>query len=437
MTIRKSRCIKPLLMTLVACCMIFVFSATAYAEESESLAGNGVEETNEAYDYTVQTGGDSVGASAGISSGGWESLGSKLSYMKYPEGVVGSDGEDGLWCYCIDISTDTENGHKYAITTLDAAGYYDQEAADKIRSILINSYPSMSLEEVASKYELEELMEEEAFMATQWILWYYSNPDGQVDAGGGHYYPADIYKPSEYPRETITMWYDDEEGKEVRKSSSNIVKLAKALDALTPAAAYETEPADITFEKTVYTDKVIFDYSDSKGIETLENVKISVKDSEGREVPFALKGSRIVVMYEDVSMPQGAAELTVSFEASQKLSKDVYFFAPEGGRDASQSRVSAYEGVAPIAKDAVFALTKEEFEGAEEDPEDPGEDPTEPNIPVDPTEPGGLGDGEMTEPDTGDGFDALPFSLIGLLALIGISAAAFRRKTSCLGEDDQ
>ncbi len=431
MTIRKSRCIKPLLIALVACCMILVFSTTVYAEEGGSLAGNGVEETNEAYDYTVQTGGDSVGASAGISSGGWASLGSKLSYMKYPEGVEGPNGEDGVWCYCIDISTDTENGHKYSITTLDEANYYDDESADKIRSILINSYPSMSLEDVASKYELEDLMEEEAFMATQWILWYYSNPEGEVDAGGGNYYPADIYKPSEYPRESITMWYDDEEGKEVRKNSTNIVKLAKVLDDLDPAAAYETEPADIIFEKTVYDDKVVFDYSNSKGIGTLENVKISVKDSEGREVPFALKGTKVVVMLEDIAMTDGAAELAVSLAADQMLAKDVYFFSPEGGRDASQSRVAAYEGKAPVAKSAVFALTKEEFEEGEPAPEEP-EDPVvpeDPEDPADPTEPGGLGDGAEEVPETGDesGLEGITMAMI----MAGIMAAGtifIRRK---------
>lgn len=468
MTIRKGRCLRGLVVAVLACCMIPLLAAVTFAEETEgvvseehesaasevtecaavdapvaeatavsdektggeSLKDQGVEEVNEAYDYTVETGGDSVGASAGISYGGWASLGSKLSYMKFPEGTTAPDGSDGIWCYCIDISTDTKDGHKYAITTLDAAGYYDETAAAKIRSILLNSYPNMTIKELEEAYGLSELMEEEAFMATQWILWYYSNPDGMVDAGGGKYYPADIYKPSEFAGETIRIWYDDEEGNEVSKRSPNVVKLAKALDDLEPADAYKTEPAEIMFEKTVFNDKVIFDYSSSVGLETLENVKVTVKDKEGKSVPFTIKGSKIVVLYEDVSIVDGAAELTVSLKADQRLSKDVYFFSPEGGRDASQSRVSAYEGIAPVAKDAVFALTKDEFEEAEEDPEEPSEIPETPSDPAEPTDPTTPEDPESSRgdiagtsndksPETGDGFRTmeLMMAMMVLMAL--------------------
>jgi len=477
MTIRKGRCLRGLVVAALVCCMIPMLAAVTFAEETEevvpeepesaasevteyaavdapevdatavtdektgdeSLKDQGVDEINKAYDYTVQTGGDNVGASGDISFGGWASLGSKLSYMKFPEGTTAPDGSDGIWCYCIDISTDTKDGHKYAITTLDAAGYYDETAAAKIRSILLNSYPNMTIKELEEAYGLSELIDEEAFMATQWILWYYSNPDGMVDAGGGKYYPADIYKPSEFAGETIRIWYDDEEGNEVSKRSLNVVKLAKALDDLEPADAYKTEPADIMFEKTVFNDKVIFDYSSSAGLETLENVKVTVKDKEGKSVPFAIKGSKIVVLFEDISMVDGATELTVSLKANQRLSKDVYFFSPEGGRDASQSRVSAYEGIAPVAKEAVFAMMKEEFEEAEEDPEEPiipndpedpevPRDPEEPSDTTDPVEPGGLGDSEENVPETGERSDVASFALAMIIAGIIAATNVFMRR---------
>lgn len=476
MTIRKGRCLRGLVVAVLACCMIPLLAAVTFAEETEgvvseepeaaasevtecaavdapvaeatavsdektggeSLKDQGVEEVNEAYDYTVETGGDSVGASAGISYGGWASLGSKLSYMKFPEGITAPDGSDGIWCYCIDISTDTKDGHKYAITTLDAAGYYDETAAAKIRSILLNSYPNMTIKELEEAYGLSELMEEEAFMATQWILWYYSNPDGMVDAGGGKYYPADIYKPSEFAGETIRIWYDDEEGNEVSKRSPNVVKLAKALDDLEPADAYKTEPADFMFEKTVFNDKVIFDYSSSVGLETLENVKVTVKDKEGKSVPFTIKGLKIVVLYEDVSIVDGAAELTVSLKADQRLSKDVYFFSPEGGRDASQSRVSAYEGIAPVAKDAVFALTKDEFEEAVDDPEEPVEIPETPSDSAEPTDPTTPEDPESSRgdvagisndksPETGDGFRTIEL-MMAMMILMALTMIRIVRK---------
>ncbi|MBR6798465.1 MAG: Cys-Gln thioester bond-forming surface protein [Firmicutes bacterium] len=474
MTIRKGRCLRGLVVAVLACCMIPLLAAVTFAKETEgvvseepesaasevtecaavdapvaeatavsdektggeSLKDQGVEEVNEAYDYTVETGGDSVGASAGISYGGWASLGSKLSYMKFPEGTTAPDGSDGIWCYCIDISTDTKDGHKYAITTLDAAGYYDETAAAKIRSILLNSYPNLSISELENIYQLPGLTEEEAFMATQWILWYYSNPDGLVDAGGGNYYPADIYKPSEYPRSDITVWYDDEDGNEVRTRSSNIVALAKALDQLAPAAAYETEPADITMDKKVYSDKVVFDYNGSKGLNTLKNIDISMKDSNGKEVPFTRKGNTIIVQRADVSMAGDFTELIVEFKAEQELVKDVYFFSPEGGRDASQSRVAAYGGTVPVAKDTVFTLMPSEFKEAENDPSEEPETPTAPGeqeVSDKLTEPIEDEDTAMQQkgrsPKTGDDNNILPLMAAATLSMIGVvGALLFRRK---------
>ena len=380
-------------------------------DDADDLKDNGIEETNKAYDYTVETGGG-VGASAGISSGGWSSLGSKLSYMKFPEGVTAPNGDDGLWCYCIDISTDTEDGHKYAITTLDAANYYEPEAGDKIRSILLNSYPNKTLEELASEYGLEELMEEEAFMATQWILWYYSNPDGQVDAGGGNYYPADIYKPSDYARETVTMWYDDEEGKEARKQSSNVVKLAKALDQLALAAAYETEPAEIIIEKTESPDRVIFDYS-GKGLSSLKNINISVKDGNGKEVPYTCKGHTIIVQKAEVSAQGDSIQLTVEIRAEQDLAKDVYFFSPEGGRSTSQSRVAAYEGTVPVAAVEVFSLTAYD-PGEVEEPEESVKESGDTFETINEV--------QDDSPKTGDGIHVLMLVLLMITALVAAAA---------------
>lgn len=365
---RTAKRIRPLIMALFVCSLIFAMYSVAEAEENNGLLRDkGVRELNSAYEYTIRTGGDAVGASAGMSFGGWYSLGSKLSYMEFPERIVDANGDTGLWCYCIDITTGTKNGHKYSVTTLDAAEYYDDSVSGKIRAILINSYPHVSVAELESRFELSGLTEEEAFIATQWILWYYSNPDGLVEAGEDTYYPANIYKPSEYPKETIRIWYDDENGNEVSDQSSNVVKLAKALDDLQPEGTYETEPVNIVVEKRVYDDKVIFDFGRTKNLDDLQNLSVVVKSANGTEVPFVLSGDKIVVMLEDLVMDEFGAGISVEINAEQALKEDVYFFSPEGGRSASQSRVAVFSGVAPVAYAADFGLPRSEFDGADED----------------------------------------------------------------------
>ncbi|MBR3787662.1 MAG: Cys-Gln thioester bond-forming surface protein [Firmicutes bacterium] len=353
---------------VIVCAMLAVMSSAVFADDSsDALRDKGVQELNSAYEYTIRTGGDAVGASAGMSFGGWSSLGSKLSYMEFPEGAVGANGETGLWCYCIDITTGTKNGHKYSVTTLDAAEYYEDSVSGKIRAILINSYPYVSVDGLENRFDLMGLTEEEAFIATQWILWYYSNPDGLVEAGENTYYPANIYKPSEYPKETIRIWYDDENGNEVSAQSSNVVNLAKALDELQPEGTYETEPVNIVVEKRIYDDKVIFDFGNTENLDDLQNLSIIVKDANGEEVHFASSGDKIVVLLEDLVMDEFGAGISVEINAEQMLKEDVYFFSPEGGRSASQSRVAVFSGVAPVAYAANFGLPRSEFDGADED----------------------------------------------------------------------
>lgn len=359
---------RDLIRAIFICIAMVLLTTTAFAEENtDSLKDKGVKELNSAYEYTIHTGGDAVGASAGMSYGGWSSLGSKLSYMEFPEGSLATNGKDGLWCYCIDITTSTKDGHKYSVTTLDAAEYYEEGVSGKIRSILINSYPHLSVSELEERFALTGLTEEEAFVATQWIIWYYSNPDGLVHAGGDSYYPANIYKPSEYPGDIMSVWYDDENGNEVYVQSENVVKLAKALDSLPAADAYVTEPVNIVVEKRIYEDKVIFDARGTENLEALKNLSVSVKDEIGKEVPFAISGNKIVVETKDLTPEEEPNKLTVEISAEQVLAEDVYFFSPEGGRSASQSRVAVYSGTAPVAVSTEFGYSRATFDSAEKD----------------------------------------------------------------------
>ena len=343
-------------------------SAAVFADE-ESLKDKGVLDYNQAYDYEIVTGGaDAVGASGKISSG-WSSLGSSMSYMKFPAELVQEGDPDGVWCYCIDITTSTENHHNYSLTTLEAAEYYEDEVSAKIRAILVNSWPHLSVAELQEKYGLTDLTEEEAFMATQWVVWYYSNPDGDVEYRDGIYYPADLYKPSEFSRNGITIYYDDENGNEVSLYSTNVVKLAKALDALEPADAYDTEPVVIKYEQRIYSDKVVFDMKDTVNLEALEAGAVTVKDTDGKILPYTFDGTKIIIDRDELTFEGDTANIVLEVSGVQTLSEDAYFFSPEGGREASQSRVAVCSGLAPVMSIQSYALLKSDFDEAEDDAE--------------------------------------------------------------------
>ncbi|MBR2619418.1 MAG: LPXTG cell wall anchor domain-containing protein, partial [Firmicutes bacterium] len=123
-------------------------------------------------------------------------------------------------------------------------------------------------------------------------------------------------------------------------------------------------------------------------------------------------------------------------KAEQELVKDVYFFSPEGGRDASQSRVAAYGGTVPVAKDTVFTLMSSEFKEAENDPSEEPETPTAPGeqeVSDKLTEPIEDEDTAMQQkgrsPKTGDDNNILPLMAAATLSMIGVvGALLFRRK---------
>lgn len=369
---KKGIGIRTILILLTICALMISTAAVAFADESsELLRDKGVSGINEAYECTVDTTReDAVKTRAGLSSS-WNPIRTSLAYISLPNGLTAANGQDGLWTYCIDMSTSTVNGHKYSVTTLEEAQYYEKAAAKKLRAVLMNSYPHKSLSELEKMYGLTGLTKEEACAATQWVIWYYSNPDGQLESGdSGIYYDANVYNPATYSRSTMEVVYYDENENGTSEYSSNIVKLAKCLAALDPAKEYETEPAELAVEKRVYRDKVVFDYSDSENLEALTDIDVSVTDSEGNSVPFDVAGDKIVVKRTAAFMKKSAdglseeTELAVKVAAKQSLEKDAYFFSPEGGRSMSQSRVGVYEGTVPVATVAAFSLAGVEFDKA-------------------------------------------------------------------------
>ena len=86
--------------------------------------------------------------------------------------------------YCCDYEVNIlKTGDKiaYRRLTLENSGYYDEEAAKKIRAIAFNSYPVLSLEEMKTRmdkagYTLNESVSEEQLLSgAQRAIWQYSN----------------------------------------------------------------------------------------------------------------------------------------------------------------------------------------------------------------------------------------------------------------------
>ncbi|MEG0441534.1 MAG: thioester domain-containing protein, partial [Oscillospiraceae bacterium] len=79
------------------------------------------------------------------------------------------------FAYCLDVEKTVTDNHKYAIANVEDVNYPSKETAGKIRGILRNSYPFITLETVASRSGLEVLNAKEAITAAQMAIWELTN----------------------------------------------------------------------------------------------------------------------------------------------------------------------------------------------------------------------------------------------------------------------
>ena len=87
--------------------------------------------------------------------------------------------------YCCDYEVDILENEKievaYRRLTLENSGYYDEEAAKKIRAIVLNSYPVLYLNAMRENmrnagYDLNDSVSEEQLLSgTQRAIWQCSN----------------------------------------------------------------------------------------------------------------------------------------------------------------------------------------------------------------------------------------------------------------------
>lgn len=121
-------------------------------------------EENESYDYTykgVDTWGNYVSVNGKRSA-------TALFKIQNPDGSIS-------YAYCVDLDTFVNDGHNYSRVNVEDAKYYDDDSAKHIRAIVRNSYPFISLEEISSTLNLENLNASEAITATQLAIWKYAN----------------------------------------------------------------------------------------------------------------------------------------------------------------------------------------------------------------------------------------------------------------------
>ena len=277
--------------------------------------------------------------------------------------------------YCCDYEVNILNtGDKiaYRRLTLENSGYYDEEAAKKIRAIVLNSYPVLSLNEMMQNMEKENYVlndsvsEEQLLSGTQRAIWQCANRDSvngemvykyslRIKAG----YSDVIKAPEETYRESSGQYYD-EISENVNKVYDYLMSLngkeastgGIVISGITaePISTYsENGTADVLLKFKLENDK--------HGSITLKEEDQLILSAHGKS--FSCKewkneGDGVYsVILEGVNTGE---DIPVAISGEQYLAEDAYFYEPVNGRNAAQCFVGVAEGLTPVFAEGSFSI---------------------------------------------------------------------------------
>lgn len=280
--------------------------------------------------------------------------------------------------YCCDYEVNIlKTGDKiaYRRLTLENSGYYDEEAAKKIRAIAFNSYPVLSLEEMKTRmdkagYTLNESVSEEQLLSgTQRAIWQCSNKS-EVENQKVYRYShritdgySDVIKVPEDTYKESNEYYDKNINENVQKVYDYLMSMSlNGREAPTGAIVLNSVEATPLSTGTSGTVDVLLKFK-------LENDKhggISITLNEKDDLTLAANGKTFPSRewrdegngeYSVTLQGVTAGEnIDVTISGEQYLARDAYFYEPVSGRHAAQCFVGVAEGSTPVFARGSFRI---------------------------------------------------------------------------------
>jgi len=291
--------------------------------------------------------------------------------------------------YCCDVETSLEYSTDYKRVNLEDSNYYSAGSAKKIRAILQNSYPYVSMDEMKAnlisggmdKEFVNSLNRADMIAAVQLAVWTYANVEDMAGQALSYFASVNIPKNTgiyftpihDYSNE-IWDWlpgkrqrsYDGEAAYRVNNLAYYLCNL-KGVEA-------DDDQIVINDVKIARADLIpgtdgeytvgMYIYLNEAGKET-DDLKVTVYTvHENGDGTFTTtrKANQPVNGRTEIAMSVKANsgdKIKVLVEGTQTLAKGVYFYEPEGGRDASQSLVGVGEGVTKVRTEKEFVFKEE------------------------------------------------------------------------------
>ena len=305
-----------------------------------------------------------------------------------PNGTYAYGDSNYIVAYCCDKETGLEYGTDYKRINLEDSKYFDDEGAQHIRAVLEQSYPYVTLSEMKDNLKaggldaefVDSLTRSDMIAAVQMTVWSYANINDAAANGLSYFASIDIprntgiyFTPLHDFTNEVWEWLP---GKRTRsydaRAEYRVNTLAEYLCNLDAVVAPPEQIiiSDIEILKTKLAEHGDGSYdltvliSVNGAILENDDVDIIVSSYSENEDGTTNTTSAHVIdavagqqTYKTVVNTKDMDTIKVEIKGAQYLPKGVYFYDPEGGREASQSLVGVSEGLTSVHTESTFTFT--------------------------------------------------------------------------------
>ena len=291
--------------------------------------------------------------------------------------------------YCTDYDTGLEWGMDYRRLNLEDSTYYDDESARRIRAIVQNSYPFISIDEMKANMKadgmdpafVDSLNRSDIIAGVQMAIWQCSNADAVNAAKTGYFASISIKKNTGYyftplHDHTNEIWEWFPKAKQRSYDTRAGYRVNNLIYYLSQFEGVEAENRSI-----IITDMKVGRVDLVPRTEDVYNIGLHVMLNagciEGDNVTLQVRSysedenGNVIVTSTDTVQVGAETEYVMTVNAkcgdtvevsavgNMYVDKGVYFYEAEGGRDVSQSLVGVSSGNTPVRATQVFTFEED------------------------------------------------------------------------------